>query len=90
MLVALQMRLESHDGCEENVQVIVAEDPVVDCQTLPLVQRTRSRSSRPSPKAKKPLLRPPLSQLVLHRLAVILERGAELCFAVLSVEPPQP
>ena len=38
LLVALQMRLESHDGCEENAQVIVAEDPVVDCQSLPLEQ----------------------------------------------------
>ena len=42
LLVARKMRLESHDGCEENAQVIVAEDPVVDCQTLPLVQRTKS------------------------------------------------
>ena len=42
LLVEGKMRLESHDGCEENAQVIVAEDPVVDCQTLPVLQRTKS------------------------------------------------
>ena len=93
-LVPLRMSLESHDGCEERAQmtvdVIVAEDQVVECQSPPLEQLLHFSisSSRPSPKAKKPFLRPPLSQLVLHRLAVILERGAELCFAVLSVTPP--
>ena len=45
LLVARKMRLESHDGCEENAQVIVAEDPVVDCQTLPLVQMLRMTKS---------------------------------------------
>ena len=90
LLVVLKMSLESHDGCEERAQIIVAEDPVVDCQSLPLEQllMVSISSSRPSPKAKKPFLRPHLFQLVIHRLAVILERGAELCFAVLSVVPP--
>jgi hypothetical protein len=38
LLVVLKMRLKSHDGCEEHAQVIVAEEPVVDCQNPPMVQ----------------------------------------------------
>ena len=38
LLVVLKMRLKSHDGCEEHAQVIVAEEPVVDCQNPPIVQ----------------------------------------------------
>ena len=38
LLVVLKMSLESHDGCEERAQIIVAEDPVVDCQNLQLEQ----------------------------------------------------
>ena len=97
-LVPLRMSLESDDGCEERAQmtvdVIVAEDPVVECQSPPLEQLLHFSisSSRPSPKAKKPFLPStvalPNVQLVLHRLAEILERWAQLCFSVFSVGPP--